>query len=893
MEANDEKQENVKEDSDQGKEKAAQGKKKNFARKTIGTLWDNIKGAFRGSAKDIFILKAKLIIYAIIAVFVFFALIVESDAEDTSSSSSAIMDSVFYTNTGTNSITSNGTIGSTSGGTTGNSGGGTSSGTTNGNTSGTTGNTNGNTTGGITNGTTQGSTESAELYKATGSLLLATSEQLQAIETNYLTEQKNSREGYYEALNTIYSGKQSSTIANKITHISTNAEEGNSTEIDRIMETASKASGAVYPSDERTIYAHIIRSEKYNFNNIIWRSFVKSGNGLKSENITFLVDEKSKLKYPAYDSGASNFLELDLNFFISKVRPYLQSWYIPFDMIIGTQDAQTGSSLNTDLAYEIITSAYHEIVFDRYKVENLSRATNYLIYDKTTTTTTITRTCADYQYEEDGEYVLTTYCTDSKTEVSVEEKNIREALVNNKEDTDFLSYKWTYVISMAKMFDKVISNSYNFEAYYNYPLDNYNSFINKTGTYASMTVEEFREAEKTNSKADSFATSEEDYNNTETSTILDTAAWTEENVVESIPDEAVKLEGTESVEVVKEIVKVTKKGKEYTDEYSWSDTLKFDESKSGKYNLDSVKDVTGDDLTADDKEYYDGIVDEQELNLVDLMNSDNEIYEGYLDSEYRNEDTTNIGISKSELDISYNVLKKDLTELTEKYPISGLMYGNSLDILEGLNLASIVAAGSINEAILNLALSFEGNYLADMMAVDDIGIFWKDEWCAMFVSYCLRKVEKETGITIPIPNYYSCTTGCWSKYHEKPGFYDVQEWVEANPTAEYRNTNPANIAPLASIQPGDIVLFNWVNGGAGNRDHTAIVKSVEKDESGNVIGITTVDGNIGGNGRGFSYSKVTVWEHTKSQKTSYDLRSIASFISVSTVLDEAEKGNIW
>jgi len=41
------------------------------------------------------------------------------------------------------------------------------------------------------------------------------------------------------------------------------------------------------------------------------------------------------------------------------------------------------------------------------------------------------------------------------------------------------------------------------------------------------------------------------------------------------------------------------------------------------------------------------------------------------------------------------------------------------------------------------------------------------------------------------------------------------------------------IAPISNIQPGDIVLFSWKGDeNPGNRDHTAIVKSVEKDDEG-------------------------------------------------------------
>lgn len=84
------------------------------------------------------------------------------------------------------------------------------------------------------------------------------------------------------------------------------------------------------------------------------------------------------------------------------------------------------------------------------------------------------------------------------------------------------------------------------------------------------------------------------------------------------------------------------------------------------------------------------------------------------------------------------------------------------------------------------------------------------------------------------------------------------------------------IAPISNIQPGDIVLFSWKGDeNPGNRDHTAIVKSVEKDDEGNVTSITTIDGNWNSGGRGFNYSKVSIVEHVGFNTGYSDLGSIA------------------
>ncbi len=890
--------------NDQGIMPNSQTERKTRRRKGIGTLWDNIKGAFRGNAKDIFILKAKLAIYGVIGGIIALSLLIEGDAEDTSSQSSTTVYNIYSSSTSV----------------------------------------------------------SAQTYKETGSLILATDQEVEQIKTSYFDTIKNSREGYYEALNTVFSGKESSTVANRVAHITSNYSSGEVQEVDRVIETAPSLAGAVKLSDSRTIYEHILLTEKYNFNNIIWRSYVKSGSGLAKSNIDFSLDETTKLVYPKIDSNSENGSEQNLEFFVSKIRPYLQSWRIPFDLTAGTMDTQDASNYNVQLAYNTIANAYHEIVMDRYKLERLARTTNYLIYDQTTTTTTTTRTCKTYTYssgesageactKEDYEAGLckdsrmsittkvpcndkiggnkicnvddlgnsfiykttnckdtwiagcsygtkkatteVTYCTDDETTaIPTVVQGVRET---KNPVNDVKTYNWTYVTSTAKMLDKVISNSYNFEAYYNYSTENYNNFINKTGDYGTKTIEEYREAEKTNSKSDELTQVDVDYNETEKTETASNASWkssTDKYVVasfSSIPAGGTFKSGSTQTKKINTVVEITKTGKEYTDTYSWSDNLNFSESKSGIYNIDSVKDITGDDFSETDEIYYKALYEDKDINLIDLMNSDDTIYKDYIGGDASSSSTNNIGIRKSALSISYNVLRTDLQELAEQYPLSGLMYGNSLGILEGLNLGAVVAAGGINEALITLAMSHLGDNLDHMMSINNHGTFFRNHWCAMFVSYCLREIEHQTGQKIPIPNYAACTT-FWNQNNAKPGFFDVKEWVEQGISGRLCvQSDPTHIAPLSSIQPGDIILFSYDS--EGRRNHTSIVKTVEKDEAGNVTSITTIDGNWGTSNGGFNGSKVQEVVHTASSYVS--LKKIASFVSISTVLAEAERGNLW
>ena len=324
---------------DDGGQRAVRNRKRNSGRKLIGNLKDNIVGALQGNAKDIFVLKMKAIFFVILAVLIIFVLIVEAVAEDTSTKAKDAAVATFSEST----------------------------------------------------------SKAAELFKSTGSLILATDDELDQIKKDFFAAIKDTNRPYYKAFNTKYKNKDSVSVANKVKHITTNFESDETAEVDQITATVKDKFGAVSPKDNRTIYDHILRTEKYNFNNIIWRSFVKSGGGVAEASIDYTVDSDTGLKYPKIDTGAVDGDTYDLEFFINKMRPFLQTWYIPFDIIIGTEDAQSKQNLNTDLAYEIITSAYHEIVSDRYKLEELNRTTNYLVYDKTTTTKSTTRKCAYYK----------------------------------------------------------------------------------------------------------------------------------------------------------------------------------------------------------------------------------------------------------------------------------------------------------------------------------------------------------------------------------------------------------------------------------------------------------------------------------------------------------------
>ena len=860
---------------------------KGAIRRGIGSLGDNIKGALQGNKKDLFVLKVKGTLIAILGALAIFVILIEGIAEETSTDVVRAADTVYEK--------------------------------------------------------ASKDSESAKLYTEKGSLLLSTEKELDEIAKIFNEKLERQNEAYYDALQKKYFGGKPETVANKVKNITVNYDSNEVAEIPVV--TGKPSSKGTNSSESRTILEHILRAEKYNFNNVIWNTY-KVG---KLQGSTSLVKDKdSGLVYPAQDSNAVGDSDHDLGFFVSMLLPYVQSWYIPFDLMIGTEDAQKNSNLNTDFAYSIINNAYHEIVMDRYQMRSKQVTANYIVYDKTTTVNEVVRTCKKYRVSsivtnssevgqicdkddytaglcEDvteipnnitGEMeqcadlpahiqdntackygvkkaqvsnTYQTYCVD--TEVPATPKTIYDLREEVKKPVEKIPYSWTYVVSSAKVFDSAIYNKYTFTPYYSYDYKaklkafyKAQSASEKKVSYEKL-VEEFAESEKKKSKADTYRHKADEYSETDNFAPgdFDISGVKNSNYiyVKEFPKGYTLVQSYDPI-TVKRSTKVEKVGKQYTDYYEWNDKLdyQFDDSKKGIYNTNSVKDITGDDLSQSDNEYYSEIYKDQEINLIDLLNSNQEIYKNFLSSTDQNTQTTNIGIRRNFLDISYNVLRKDLSNV---YAKGSLLYGTSLGIT-GASLLSgaMIVAGQESASIVSLAESFadKGIGLSYFLNNNKNGIFTSSHWCAMFVSYCVRTVEEQTGTPIPMKTFWGCTTfRRESLAADMIGFYDV-----IGNRSSLTTTDPKHLAPLERLQPGDVILRSYTHG-ADWRDHTAIVKSVEKNAEGKVTTVVTIDGNYGGSGNDSAFwnsSSVKTTRITGSQLT-----SIASFVSIPEVIAAA------
>ena len=103
-----------------------------------------------------------------------------------------------------------------------------------------------------------------------------------------------------------------------------------------------------------------------------------------------------------------------------------------------------------------------------------------------------------------------------------------------------------------------------------------------------------------------------------------------------------------------------------------------------------------------------------------------------------------------------------------------------------------------------------------------------DPWCAAFVFYRLIAAAKELGKTLPVDFDPRAYTPDWRNWAIKK-----QLWV---PVATAKS-DPS------TVQVGDAVLFYFAS--LGRVGHVGMVTGLWKNDSGEIIGVRTVEGNTG------------------------------------------------
>lgn len=454
-----------------------------------------------------------------------------------------------------------------------------------------------------------------------------------------------------------------------------------------------KFTNAISDNDNLTIYTHILRSEKYQFNNIKWMAYTHSGGASEVDSNGFTYNEELGLMYPiAGNPDVYKFMEL--------VSPYLMSSTIPSAYLSQSlYSSQTKTSMGAsitdeyykdqlgmtsnvgDFAYQVIKHAKSNITINQYNLQTQSVTSSweeYNDYKCKDSFKIIKETTVGKYYDSNGNYVpghdstpVTTYklvvesYVDGSNKHDDENKgdfhnsrlneetqqieNKRETVVNKPTPIVSTQYK----LSNALAFDVNVTNSYDYKTYKDEDVENLENANNESG----ITPEELKRISSSSSTNHYTLEQLQSMSSDELGNLVNSLTHTNSS---SLPGSTVNLntweDGTKwnSVTTREEI---TLLGNEYNLEYgntnyitrTWSDSVSSDPTSSKKvklgisnlveFNKNSSKDPSKDTISSDDIKsdtdclaYYTSLTkkDGTALNIVDILDSNPKIYRNYM-----------------------------------------------------------------------------------------------------------------------------------------------------------------------------------------------------------------------------------------------------------------------
>lgn len=212
-------------------------------------------------------------------------------------------------------------------------------------------------------------------------------------------------------------------------------------------------------NSKKTLYEHIQRTEKYNFNNIFWRLYThtednKVINTEKNEELGLLVPEKED--------------EETLITLLRTTAPYLFNNDIPLGMLCGlvsySSSSMKNSSVSERFVYQLIKEAMTKMTVNKYILESVKFNTVHEVYD-IVKYRQVDRFVGRAIRNEKGEitgmavdYVGTVSkdVLDSKPGPEIDEK---------RESEKTFSYDTYWYVAKAKTYDANIVNNFDYRKY--------------------------------------------------------------------------------------------------------------------------------------------------------------------------------------------------------------------------------------------------------------------------------------------------------------------------------------------------------------------------------------------------------------------------------------------
>lgn len=450
-------------------------------------------------------------------------------------------------------------------------------------------------------------TEESKFYKETGSYLFSTQHSIAQMAQLYYKQLRNSNEELRS-----YMMRQYGTPTSLF---------GQEDLVDR---------DAVSADEGRDLYEHILGAEKYNFNKIVWRELDRGEVNLNSDGTfkepTMKVDFETQLRFPDDELGTT------LKGFANMVRPYLQTWVIPYAMVVGIYNDGTMEDLTKNIGYQLILNAYHDITIDKHKMEKLTTVTKQNIYDEKNVQVSVTVTCTAEGFVGPlmpGQFAPLV-CTESKpVETVISETPCKQdvATITKQKDKEY-----RYYTKNIKTFDSVINYEYDYTKY--------------------------SEA----SEPDEIGIIRSEYSAKEGQTY---------------PIVNKYMPGTYTSNYI------VKDGYTETTTRVYKDKIDQRSYEKRSYKVSDIEEyISPSVLDSNEKLYYDQYEQEKLLNKYDIINAKKDIYSKYI--KKGEEYSKNIGYHRDFVVFGLSALASKMTEVQDEYKDS-FAYGSSLGVKETTN----------------------------------------------------------------------------------------------------------------------------------------------------------------------------------------------------------------
>ena len=430
-------------------------------------------------------------------------------------------------------------------------------------------------------------------------------------------------------------------------------------------ESGKDSNGFQTLESKASLYSHILYTDKYNFNNIKWRSY---GHGYSDQEITtFNYDTDKNLKIPV-DQGNTS-----LDTFINLTSPYLLNYRIPSTFLT----AMSLMNCSEDIGYQVIKHCESDITVNRYDMTTLSVDTKYDEYDRYTG---YSRAVITVDSKGNMSLNSVSFIEDTSNLTHVNERlddsgkidRTKETQVNSTSNTTY-----SYYIKEAKTFDIYRICDYN---YMPYSESDVNSVTNYDSE-AEVDVQEFKRYsdESLIYNSSNFSLSNcKNINDVKSTYNLSQQGDTVKN-----------NDGSTTYYLVTPNITI-EDGDTHFINRVWSDKLSQTKSENKNYTIDDLinfnkneendsekSTVSEDELKSDTDSYdeYVSIAEDGDMNLFIMMNSNPKIYQEYSTGRHKY-----MGMDVSLLYTTYRQLSTIFTELKDTNGVVPFIYGHSFDL---------------------------------------------------------------------------------------------------------------------------------------------------------------------------------------------------------------------